>query len=392
MLAWMWAAVTVGKQRRLAEEKKVIVPMLAEAPKETVRELVEEQPEAPILVRVFKVKRSDFQDLLPVMGTVRGSLEIDLRFEVSGVIITINFREGDKVKKGDVIALLDPKDSQLRLEYAHGRLKSVEAAASGIKKRLEIQQGLYEAGAIIKAKLEEAQLEYENMKWQVKSAKTEVKLAQSHINKTSILAPMDGVIGSIDVEVGEFITQNIRIASLMGIEDVFVEVGIIERDIDKIELGQKVMVNVDSYPEIDFQGRVNSIFPVVEGRSRTLTTKVKVANPEGLLLSGMFARVKIFIAEFEEAIIIPSRSLVMVGPKVIMVPVVTSQIYPYEDVEKGLQPGVVELRKVEVGYLTTDYAQIASGLDEGELIIIEAQREIENGARVKVTGVEEIAL
>ena len=106
----------------------------------------------------------------------------------------------------------------------------------------------------------------------------------------------------------------------------------------------------------------------------------------------MFARVGIFLAEFKNTIVVPCISIIQLRPGVTVIPTIVSEVYPYEEVEKGIRPGVVELRRVVVGYRTTDYVQISSGLREGELVIIEAQGKVKDGTKVKVVGVEESTL
>ena len=381
----MWMAVS--KETNSSKESQVLSK---EVKKEDTAVSPQARPEErPVLVRTYKIKRRDFRDPLSVMGTVKGRLEIDLKFELNGERNAINFREGEKVKKGDIIATLKDKDARLRLEYTQSKLKAAQAAYETSKKKQEIHQGLYDAGAIIRAKLEEVSLEAENARLQMETVKAELKLAQSELAKTKLHSPREGIMGSRDVEIGEFVTPNDKVASLVVTDEVYVEVGIIERDIDKIKLGQKAQVNVDAYPKIDFMGEVDNISPLVEGRSRTLTAKIKVANPQGLLLPGMFTRCQILLVEFKNAIIIPTESLINLGPGSQRVPVGSSGAASLSDIETGAKLGRVELRNIVVGYQSSDYAYIPSGLDEGELVIIEAQGELKEGVKVKVVGVEE---
>ena len=93
-------------------------------------------------VRCYKIALMDFKDDLPVMGTVKGGLEIPLKFEINGVIEAINFREGDVVNKGDVIASLSKKDAQLKVDYAKAKLESAKTQALAAKKKYEIHKSL----------------------------------------------------------------------------------------------------------------------------------------------------------------------------------------------------------------------------------------------------------
>ncbi len=335
------------------------------------------QPEKETIpVRCYRVSLTDFKDDLPVMGTVKGSLEIELKFEVNGVIESINFREGDVIYKGELIATLDKKDAQLKVDYAKSKLESAKVQSLTAKKKLEIFENLYEIGGIIKVKLEEVELEVQAAELQVESAKVELASAESEYKKTDLYAPRDGVLGSRDAEVGEFVTPHDKIAMLYEIMEVFVELGIVEKDIDKIALGQNVVVAVDAHTGMSFEGTIDNVFPIIEGKSRTLTVRIGIQNPEALLLPGMFARALITIAEFYDAIVIPSMSLDK-----------TDEGYKVFTVDES--SNATSSRIVEVAYVTTDYTVIASGLYEGELVVSDTTQELKDGMLVDIIEVQE---
>jgi len=355
------------------------------------------KPEQPIAVmeplltpvRTLKVNLTDFQDLLPVMGTVKGKTDIELKFEINGVIQKINFREGDSVKKDSPIANINPADARLRLEYAKNKLSSAGAAYNSIAKKLEVHRQLYAAGAIIKTKLEEVEMECESAKFQVETTKNEMQLAANEIEKTTLYAPIDGIMGQREAEEGEFVTPQDKIGSLLDISDVYVDVGVVERDIEKIKIGQKAVILVDAYPDKTFAGAVKHIFPSVEGKSRTLTIKIIVANPLHLLLPGMFSRSEITIAELKGVIMVPFSALSQVKNGTALAPVISSQSI-VTDKAKG-DTGTIELKKLSLGYVTTDYAQITSGLSSGDLLVIEAQGEIKYNEKARIIEAEEMA-
>jgi len=334
---------TTSKERLLSSIKreKKIKELRKKADKET--QLREEE----VPVNVFKVARGTFQDTLSAMGTIKGGSEIELRFQVAGMVESFNFREGDKVRKGEIIARLDQSDALLKLKQAQIELEEYEK--------------LYSIGAIVKSKLEQARLA--------------ARLASSEFEKTYLRAPKGGIIGDKTVEVGEFITPNVKIGTLVNLENVIVELGIIEKEIDRVFLGQNVTVNVDTYPGIDFTGTVRNISPLIAGKSKTLTVKANLDNPGGLLLPGMFARVKISIFEKDNALIIPSDSLDQSTGEF--------RVFVVGD------DNVAYAQRVEVAYLSSDYAQIAEGVDEGELVVVEKPESLADGKRVKVIEVKE---
>ncbi len=346
----------------------------------------EETP--PILVKAFKVKKTNFEDILPIMGTVKPKAEIVLKFEINGIIKKIYFREGDLIEKGKTIAFLDPKDANLKLRYAESKLSATKTSFESLLKKLEIYKQLFEVGAIIKVKLEEIELEVQSAEFQLDAAKAEKKLAVEEVKKTHLLAPKTGVLGSRKAEEGEFVTPTDEIGSLLDISEVFVEAGIVERDIHKIALKKRANIYVDAYPDKVFEGRIERIHPLVEGKSRTLTLRIKIINPKSLILPGMFSRVDILSVELKDVLLVPSISLIKAAKESFLLPIIPKHTIK-EEKEEGTILGEIELRTVKTGYMSSDYTEIKRGIEEGDLIITETQGELSNKAKVRVISTEE---
>ena len=342
-----------------------------------------EEAALPIAVRTFKASRIEFTDFLPALGTIRGQKEIPLKFEVNGLIRTLDFREGDVVSEGQVLATLDEKDARLRLEYSESKRETANAQLALARKRLSINEQLFKIGAIIRAKLEESQAEAEQARTQVATAEKEVELAEAELTKTVLRAPMEGVIGTREVEEGQYYTLQsppMSVATLMDVQSVFVELGIIERDIERIRLAQRVKVTVDSLPNTTFEGTIDNLAPLIEGKSRTLTAKVKVENPQGQLLPGMFARAQIAVFEKPDALVIPTTALKDADGdgKFESVFVVEGEL--------------AKMKPITLGYLTTDYAEVADGLLEGEQVVTEARGSIKEDSKVVLLEEEEAGI
>ena len=135
-------------------------------------------------------------------------------------------------------------------------------------------------------------------------------------------------------------------------------------------------ITVDTYPGMAFKGTVDNIFPIIEGKSRTLTVRTEIQNPDALLLPGMFARALITVAEFYNAIVVPSMSLDK-----------TDEGYKIFTVDET--SNTVSSRVVEVAYVTTDYTVIASGLYEGVMVITDTPQELKEGMPVDIIEVQE---
>lgn len=334
----------------------------------------------PIPVRTFKAARIEFTDLLPTLGTVRGQTEVELKFEVSGTVQAINFREGDLAKKGQELASVDNREAQLKVGYAESKQATAQAQLKLARKRLSVNEELFRIGAIIRPKLEESQIEVEQAETQVETAVKEAGLAEHDLGRTTLEAPMEGVIGTRQVEPGEYVTPQNVIATLMDVNSVYVELGIIERDIERIRLGQRVKVSVDSLPNTSFEGKVDNLAPVIEGKSRTLTAKVKVENTQGQLLPGMFARAEIAVFEKPNALVVPTSALKD-----------TDGDGKFESVFVAAPGDKAALKPITVGYLTTDYAEVSQGLDEGDQVITEARGNLKDGSALTFLEQEEAA-
>ena len=334
----------------------------------------------PIEVKAFKITQIHFTDTLPFIGSIRGFKQIDLHFEINGVVASFNFREGDLLEEGDIIAEIKHEDSQLKVKFREAKLGSAKTRMMATGKKLEQHQKLAEIGAILKVKLEEIELEYQNTADEFKAAQIELESAKLELEKTYLRSPIDGVLENKDVEAGEYVTSNVQVAGIGEISEVYLEMGIIEKDLERISLGQKIKFKVDTYPDEEFEGEIDNIFPTIEGKSRTLTVWARVPNPQNKLLSGMFARGGITVYEKEDAIIIPPLGVEKTdeGYKVFVI-----------DSENIIHPRIVDVEYTG----NPEYWVIASGLEPGEVTVNEVVTaqlsQLKEGDKVEILETEE---
>ena len=342
-------------------------------------------------VKILKVKRMDFKDTLPVMGNIKGFKEVDLKFQASGVIESINFEEGEKIQEGDIVASLIQRESLLKLKYS-----SLE---------LEKNQKLFDIGALAKTKLDQSKLEYES--------------AKAELDKTNIYALGDGLLGSRILDVGSYVTPNDKVGAFVDTAKVYAEFNIIEKDVPKTALRQKVDVFVDAYPAMSLSGQIDRIAPIVEGRSRTQNIKVELPNKDGSLKPGMFARGLIYTYEKRDVVVVPASALkkkeadylaYVVHKEELTSPSEEAQgkiekkfKLPFNFTPKAKQPepkepaakeapqetGTVEVRKIKVGYMTQDLVEIEEGLQEEELVVVEVQEEFKDKSKVEIMETQE---
>jgi membrane fusion protein (multidrug efflux system) len=231
-------------------------------------------------VKVYKVKKMDFKDTLPVLGRIEGFKQIDLRFSDSGILENYNFEEGERILEGDIIASLDQRDALLKLKYA-----SLE---------MEKAQGLFEVGGVEKTAVEQKKLEYDS--------------ARRDLEKTNIYANSDGYLGAKDIHSGAYVTPQDKIGTFVDFREVYAAFDVIEEDSSTVQIGHNGDIFIDAYPGSSYKGRLDMVAPMIRGRTRTQTVKVELANDNDEFRPGMFARAVINTYEKPDAMLIPASS------------------------------------------------------------------------------------
>jgi membrane fusion protein (multidrug efflux system) len=329
-----------------------------------------------VQVKVQKAKRQNYTDSYSVMGTIKGAVENELRFEIEGVIARFNYTEGAKVPQGRSICALDPKDSYTKADFARSKYSSEQSTYFSAAQRLKTYEELFKMKAISESKLQEARFETQSAEARMKAALSELELSQSNLAKTNLLAPSDGLLAEILIKAGDFITPQDVVAKFISGGSTNFEVDVPEKDVNKLKIGMKVKLNCDSQPGKEFTGELAEIAPTVKERTRTTTIKVRIDNPQGVLRSGMFGRGTVIMTELSNVLLVPSESIVSLGETTFLVPLVKPDAnIPGE--------GTIEMRTVKTGTKLTKMTVIDSGINPDEMVVIETQGKLSDGLRVK---------
>ncbi len=234
--------------------------------------------EKPLIVKTEQVFTGSITETVPANGKVQPEIEVKISPDVSGEIIELNIKEGDWVNQNDLLLRINPEIYAANLDRMQASLNNIKANLAQQKAQLkdaEIKHirntNLYEKGAISSTefetsqnKYELAQLAVEASRYNVKSSEAAVKEVQNNLNRTSIYAPISGIISRLNVELGERVvgtaqmtgTELLRIADFNRMEVV---VDVSENDILRVKLGDRAEVNVDAYSKDLFEGEVTEI-------------------------------------------------------------------------------------------------------------------------------------
>ncbi len=334
---------------------------------------------AAVAVKAFKVTRVNFEDPLQVLGTVKGAQQIKLSFEIPGVVSAINYREGEKYEEGALLISLKQDDILLRLKRAQAGWKKAEAEVSIKKDELAENEKLLKMGAIPKSTVDKKKNELDATQYESEAQRLEMKAHEAMLEKSNLYAPSSGMLGKLNIEEGENISQNTLVGEHVNTEFVYVEVGIVERDVSKVSLGQKAKVFIDAYPDKNFEGVLENVSGVISGSSRTANVKIRIENPEGLLRPGMFARIRILLYSKANTIAIPAEAVQ--GKE-------GDQFVYVIDAKKN----TVKKTPITVGYTRPDYLQIDAGLQENDLIAMSGFENLEDGKAIKLLDTQQAEL
>ncbi|MEI7752319.1 MAG: efflux RND transporter periplasmic adaptor subunit [Candidatus Omnitrophota bacterium] len=399
---------------------------------ETMQQQQQAAKDAPVAVKGFRVGRFNYEDSMNVLGTIKGAMELKLSFEIPGVISSINYKEGERYEEGALLVSMKQDDILLRLKRAQAAFNKAESQAKVTENEVAENEKLLKMGAIPPSTVEKKKLEMDAAKYEAEAQRLEMKANEAMLEKSNLYAPSSGMLGDLNVEEGENISQSTLIGTHINTEYVYAEFGIVERDVQKITLGQKAKVFVDAYADKTFEGVIENIAPQISGTSRTSTAKVRIENPEGFMMPGMFARVRIMLYSKKDALVVPTDAIQggegekfvyviklpegsaskTVEPKVAgamggglgAIAALSAGAKGPEKGGKGagkttseketakIEEGTVEKRPVTVGYTRTDYSQIDAGLTEGEIIAMTGFERLEDGKKIRLIETQEAEL
>ncbi len=256
---------------------------------------------APTTAVVAAPETKDGEEiLLTVSGYIINRERIELSPRSLGVVKWLGAKKGDRVKKGDVLVLLDDAEERARLEEAKKRLAVAQAQHRQVEARLARARALRESRVSSAEELENLEWEEQAARARVEEAEAAVRTAQTYLDWTVIRAPIDGVILEKLVDVNELVSPqsfggerspSTALVAIADPNDLQVEIELNERDIAKVSLGLRCRVSPEAYPERSYDGYVAEMAPEASRQKGTLQLKVQIENPDEFLTPNLNAKV-----------------------------------------------------------------------------------------------------
>ncbi|MGE0733851.1 MAG: efflux RND transporter periplasmic adaptor subunit, partial [Alphaproteobacteria bacterium] len=274
------------------------------------------------------------------VGTLLSNESVLIKPEIAGRIAAINFKEGERVKQGDILVELDKSEWE-------AQLKQAEASLVLSKANYQRANEMAKTGAGTVRNLDEARSK-------MLSDEAAVSLAKTKLEKAVMSAPFSGVVGLRKVSMGAYVNAGADIVNLEQIDPLKVDFRVPEGLLAQLRVDQKIVMQVDALPGQDILGNVYAIDPLVDVNGRAIALRARVPNPDARLRPGLFARVTLVLSSRPDAMFVPEASIVPVGDQHMVLSVTGGKIAP---------------RPVKIGIRTKGMVEILEGLTPADVVI-----------------------
>ena len=359
--------------------------------------------------KLAKVERGDLAKSVVATGKIEPITKVEIKSKASGIVKKLYVDYGDKVKKGQVLAELDREEIQARVAQARAQLEASSASLSGtradlirarvdaegpdvplLKRAYDRAQGMAKDGVVSESALDDAEKNYKMSLNKQNVSKAELEVLQAKIGQaqgqvaqdranlkqleeqlgyTTIESPIDGIILSRDVEIGDAVSSILVLGSsatlvmtLGDTSEVYVKGKVDESDIGKVYLSQPARIKVESFKDKTFTGKVTKISPMGVEKDNVTTFEVRVSinNPEGVLKAMMTANAEIILEEHQGVLQIPEGSIIYDKDKKASVEIPDSKA---KEGKKKLA--------VNIGISNGAKTELLGGLKEGDQVVLQ---------------------
>jgi HlyD family secretion protein len=359
--------------------------------------------------KLAKVEKGDLAKSVVATGKIEPITKVEIKSKASGIVKKLYVDYGDKVKKGQVLAELDKEEIYARVDQARAQLEAATASANAtradlqrakvdaegpdvplLKRAFDRANGMAKDGIVSASALDDAQKNYEmslnkqnvaraqlqvlqakigQAQAQVAQDRANLKQLEEQLGYTTIASPLDGIVLSRDVEIGDAVSSILVLGSsatlvmtLGDTSEVYVKGKVDESDIGKVYMGQPARIKVESFKDKTFTGKVTKISPMGVEKDNVTTFEVRVSinNPEGVLKANMTANAEVILEEHKNVLQIPEGSIIYDKDK-------------KASVEVPDPKGKEGKRKVAVNIGISNGAktELLAGLKEGDQVVLQ---------------------
>jgi membrane fusion protein (multidrug efflux system) len=331
----------------------ILYPKLKPGETENVSAQPRQRSALPVEAKIITPKR--IENAIQITGAVIPNESVALRSEISGKIEKIHFREGQPIKRGDLLVEINDEEMVAQLE----RLKYTQKLNEDIEYR---QRQLLEKEAISRE-------EYEIALTTLNTTLSDIKEREARLAKHKLHAPFDGIIGLRAVSEGSYISPSDLVVNIYNINPIKIEFSVPGKYSTFVNKGDFINFKVES-SENTFRGAIYAIEPRIDPRTRTLQIRAICRNDKRALIPGQFANIDYVLDVVPDALMVPAESVI---------PELNShKIFTYKN-------GIVSQEVIAIGLRTEDEVQIIDGINAGDTVITTGILQIRQGMPVDIT-------
>jgi len=326
-----------------------------------------QQEKPPINAVTLALSPTTIKDRINLPGSIEPWTRLQLMSKLGGTITDVLVQEGDRVKKGDVLAHIESRDYEIAPTRA-------QAAYKLAKSEYDRDKSIYDKGVIPTSTLDAN-------KTNMQTAKADYENAKLLYSRTTVTSPMDGIIRRMDAKIGLQLSVGDPIAEILEIDRLKGVIGIPESDVLAVRKLDEVEISIQALNNKKISAKVHFLSPSPETIARIYNLELEIDNKTTDIFSGMFIRADIVKETFHNSIAVPFYSVISRNDE--------QFVYVEEN-------GIAKKRHVQLGIMEKWMVQITDGLHAGDKLLVEGHRDVENDQPVKVvqtiTNPEEMRL
>lgn len=323
----------------------------------------------PSPVKVVTVSSKQVQRSVSLVGTAEPRKRSLVASEVAGLVKAFPGKEGQFVKKGQLLASLRIDTLDIRLDSAVASHREAKTRHEQAQKDLDRIKVLFAKELVTQKEMDDAVVEESALEKRLIQLEAEIRLVRDQVTKSKIVAPFPGWITKEYTEIGQWVEVGGPVVELVDLSQVEVQVPLPEEYVRDVRVGDPVVAVFDALPGGGVEGTVFSVIAQADRSARTFPVKVVLANPELRIKSGMVARVKLAVGAPYQAVVIPKDALVLKGGKQFAFIVANSTV---------TQVTVVPVADFE------DLVEVQGAIEEGMQIVVEGNERLLPGQSVRI--------
>jgi len=323
------------------------------------------------LVKLGRVKIDNLNSFLVLNGVVEPEKKVEIYARLSAYVKKIIREEGNYVKKGEIIALLDDEEINISYQQAKIQLEQAKLTLDDEEKNYNRSKELKKSDLISEQDFQTTKSNYFKAKLEYENKLENLKNLELQLNYTKVKSPVNGFITERLIEEGDKVNANQHVYTVEDFEPLLIKLYVPASDIMKLRKGMNAVIKTDVLKGKEFVGKIKLINPRIDSQSGTVKVTVEVYDKTFTLKPGMFVEVKILINNKKNVLVIPFKSIVFKSGK--------SYAFVFDK-----QTMSVKRVEVETGISEGDRIEVIKGLKKGDIIVIEGVEPLKEGAKVRV--------